>query len=41
MESTIKVYTEKISKHDGWELVDLYADEGLTGTKMDKRENCH
>lgn len=35
----IKAYTEKISKHDGWELVDVYADEGLTGTKMDKRED--
>lgn len=35
----IKAYTEKISKHDGWELVDVYADEGLTGTQMDKRED--
>ena len=35
----IKAYTEKISKHDGWELVDVYADEGLTGTRMDKRED--
>ena len=26
----IRNYTEKISKHDGWELVDVYADSGLT-----------
>lgn len=35
----IRGYTEEISKHDGWELVDVYADEGLTGTRMDKRED--
>ena len=28
-----------ISQHEGWELVDVYADEGLTGTRMDKRED--
>lgn len=35
----IRAYTELISGHDGWELVDVYADEGLTGTRMDKRED--
>lgn len=35
----IRNYTEEISKHDGWELVDIYADSGLTGTRMDKRED--
>ena len=35
----IKAYTELISQHEGWELVDVYADEGLTGTRMDKRED--
>ena len=35
----IRAYTEKISGHEGWELVDVYADEGLTGTKMDQRED--
>ncbi|WP_154024779.1 recombinase family protein [Flavonifractor plautii] len=35
----IKAYTELISRHEGWELVDVYADEGLTGTRMDKRED--
>jgi DNA invertase Pin-like site-specific DNA recombinase len=35
----VKAYTELIENHDGWELVDIYADEGLTGTRMDKRED--
>ncbi|MCI5929215.1 MAG: recombinase family protein [Pseudoflavonifractor capillosus] len=35
----IKNYTQEINRHDGWELVDVYADEGLTGTRMDKRED--
>ena len=34
----IRSYTEEIAQHDGWELVDVYADEGLTGTRMDRRE---
>ena len=33
----IRAYTDLIREHDGWELVDIYADEGLTGTCMDKR----
>ena len=35
----IRKYTEEIGHHEGWELVDIYADEGLTGTRMDKRED--
>ena len=35
----IRTYTQTINAHDGWELVDIYADEGLTGTRMDKRED--
>lgn len=35
----IRSYTDLIHGHDGWELVDVYADEGLTGTRMDKRED--
>lgn len=27
--SQIRKYTEKISEHDGWELVDIYADESI------------
>ena len=37
--SQIRKYTEEIGHHEGWELVDIYADEGLTGTRMDKRED--
>ena len=35
----IRNYTEEIAQHDGWELVDVYADEGLTGTRMDQRDD--
>ncbi|MBQ9346117.1 MAG: recombinase family protein, partial [Oscillibacter sp.] len=35
----IRNYTELIGQHEGWELVDIYADCGLTGTRMDKRED--
>lgn len=35
----IRAYTEEIGKHTDWKLVDVYADEGLTGTRMDKRED--
>jgi len=34
----IRAYTEMIQQHERWELVDIYADSGLTGTKTDKRE---
>ena len=37
--SQIRNYTELISRHDGWELVDIYADEAVSGTKTDKRED--
>lgn len=37
--SQIRNYTDLISQHDGWELVDIYADEAVTGTKTDKRED--
>ena len=33
----IKVYTEMISRKDEWELVGIFADEGVTGTSTDKR----
>lgn len=35
----IRNYTEVIEKHVGWKLIDVYADEGLTGTRMDNRED--
>ena len=31
-------YTSLIAENDEWELVDIYADEGITGTRSDKRE---
>lgn len=35
----IRYYTDLIQSHEGWEMVDIYADEGITGTRMDKRED--
>ena len=37
--SQIRNYTELIRQHEGWELVDIYADEAVSGTKTDKRED--
>ena len=37
--SQIRSYTELISQHEGWELVDIYAAEAASGTKTDKRED--
>ena len=37
--SQIRKYTEEIGQHEGWELVDIYAGEGLTGTRMEQRED--
>ena len=33
--SQIRSYTELISQHEGWELVDIYADEAVSGTKTE------
>ena len=33
----IRYYSEYTKKHPEYELVDIYADEGLTGTDMSKR----
>lgn len=35
----IDEYTRKVAAHPGWVLVDIYADEGLTGTRMEKRDD--
>lgn len=32
-------YTEVISSHDKWELVDIYADEGISGRSTNKRDD--
>lgn len=34
----IGYYTNTIAQHPGWELVDIYADEGITGTSLEKRD---
>lgn len=35
----VKAYTAFINEHEDWDMVDLYADEGITGLRMDKRED--
>lgn len=34
-----RYYTELISGKDNWQLVDIYADEGVTGTSIEKRDD--
>ena len=34
----IGYYTNFIAQHPGWELVDIYADEGISGTSLEKRD---
>ena len=34
----IGYYTSYIAQHPGWELADIYADEGITGTSLEKRD---
>ena len=36
LSAQVSYYNEKISNHPGWELVEVYADEGISGT-LDKR----
>jgi len=33
----VKYYTKHITSHTEWEFVDIFADEGITGTSADKR----
>jgi site-specific DNA recombinase len=35
----VDYYTELINGNEEWELVDIYADEGITGTRADKRDD--
>ena len=37
--SQVQYYTKAISQNPSMELADIYADEGLTGTKTDKRDD--
>ena len=34
----VDYYTRYITGHDGWELVEVYTDEGISGTTIRKRE---
>ena len=38
-EAQVSHYNEMIRKNPDWELADIYADEGLSGTTTEKREN--
>lgn len=38
LSSQIKYFTEYISDHEGWELIEVYYDEGITGTSTKKRD---
>lgn len=37
----IRYYSEYTKKHPEYELVDIYADEGITGTEMKKRDDLN
>ncbi len=37
----IRYYTEYTQRNPQYRLVDIYADEGITGTCMDKRDDFH
>lgn len=36
-EAQVDYYTSYIKSHDGWEFVDVYTDEGISGTHTEKR----
>lgn len=38
LETQMRVFRQKIAEHPGWELIDIYADEGLSGTSVKKRK---
>lgn len=37
--SQVRYYTELIQSKREWALVDIYADEAITGTMVDRRDN--
>jgi len=37
-EAQVSHYTEYINQHSGWELAGIYADDGISGTNVKKRE---
>lgn len=38
LEEQMKAFRAKIAEHPGWALVDVYADEGISGTSVKKRK---
>ena len=38
LETQMEGFKQKIAKTPGWKLVDIYADEGITGTSTKKRK---
>lgn len=38
-ETQIQAYKDYVSKHEDWVLVDIYADEGISGTSLKNRTN--
>lgn len=38
LSAQIKYFTEYISQHEGWEIIEVYYDEGITGTSVKKRD---
>ena len=38
LDTQVKYYTGKIAENPNWSMVGIYADEGITGTRTDKRE---
>ena len=38
LEEQMKAFRSKIAQHPGWVLVDVYADEGISGTSVKKRK---
>ena len=41
LETQRRHYKTLIEKNDEWQLVDIYSDEGITGTKKDRRPELH
>ncbi len=35
----VEYFTQLIQAHNDWEFVDIYADEGIIGTRADKRDD--
>lgn len=38
-ESQVRHYKDYISQRSDWELADIYADEGISGTQVGKRQD--